>query len=490
MATARHRRGYLSSTSTTADTPPTAARTAPWRWAVVVLPGLLLYFAPLPGLIATQRHLLAIFVATIIALVAQPVPMGVSVILALTLVALTRTVPFAKALSGFSNQTLWLIFTAFLFARAVTATGFGLRVAYLFIRRFGHSALTLGYSVAAADLALAPFVPSDTARGGGIIFPITRSLAQAFHSEPGPTANRLGAFLMLVGFHATYTSSGMFLTGMAANSLIADFARQLAHVELTWLRWAEGAIVPGLITMAVVPYLLYRLHPPEIRDTEGARTLAREELARMGPMTRQERLLVGIMACVMAGWVSSPWHGTPNAFVALTGVSAILVTGVLEWRDLLDEHRAWDALIWFGPLLMMADQLNETGVIKVISGGIFHQMQGWPWMLALFALAAAYLYVHYTFASMTAHITALYPGFLGAALLAGAPPLLASLILAYFSNLNASLTHYSTGSAPVYFGAGYVSQATWWKLGFLISLLDLAIWIGLGSVWWKLLGWW
>ena len=466
------------------------AAIAPWRWAVVIVPGLLMYLVPVPGLNATQRHLLAVFVATVIALVAQPVPMGVSVIVGMTTLAFTRTVPYGKVLSGFSNQTVWLIFTAFLFARSVTASGFGMRLAYLFIRRFGHNALTLGYSVAASDLVLAPFVPSDTARGGGIIYPITRSLAQAFGSEPGETARKLGAFLMLVGFHTTYTASAMFLTGMASNPLIADFARSVGHVELTWISWATGAAVPGLLTLLVVPYLLYRLRPPEIRDTESARALARAELARMGRMKREERWLVGIMLCVMAGWVSSPWHGVPNAFVALGGISAILLTRTIEWKELLAEHRAWDALIWFGPLLMMADQLNETGVVSVVSGGIFAEMKGWPWTLSLGALVAAYLYVHYTFASMSAHVTALYPGFLGAAVLAGAPPLLAALALAYFSNLNACLTHYGTGSAPVSFGAGYVSQGEWWKLGFIISLVNLAIWMGIGAMWWKVLGWW
>jgi len=188
-----------------------------WLWAPVLIPGALLYFFPLPGLDAPQSHLLAIFVATIIALVAQPVPMGVSVVVAMTMLAFTRTLPPPKILSGFSNVTVWLIFTAFLFARAVTATGFGTRVGYLFIRQFARTPLTLGYSIAAADVVLAPFVPSDTARGGGVVFPITRSVALAFGSEPGPTARRIGTFLMLTAFHATYTASAIFLTGMVAN---------------------------------------------------------------------------------------------------------------------------------------------------------------------------------------------------------------------------------------------------------------------------------
>jgi divalent anion:Na+ symporter, DASS family len=449
------------------------------RWAVVLVPTALLYLFPIPGLNEQQRHLLAIFIGTIIALVARPVAMGVSVLVAMTTLALTRTLPFPRTLSGFGNTTLWLIFTAFLFARAVTSTRFGIRIAYLFIERFGHSSLTLGYSIVATDALLALFIPSDTARGGGIVFPIVKSLAEVFDSEPGPTARRMGAFLMLVGFHATYTGSAMFLTGMAANPLIAEFAYKIAHVELTWARWALTASVPGVLSLVIVPYLLYRMYPPEIRNTEAARVLARKELAAMGPMSRNEILLSVILVLVMAGWVTSPLHGIPNTFVALTGLCLILLTGVISWAELLAEPRAWDALIWFGPLLMMADTLQDLGVVKILSSSVFGSLRSLPWLLALGVLVLVYLYIHYAFASMTAHVTALYPGFLTAAVATGAPALMAALPLAFFSNLNAGLTHYGTGSAPVYFGAGYVSQGLWWRFGFIISLVNLVLWLGM-----------
>jgi divalent anion:Na+ symporter, DASS family len=460
------------------------------RWTIVLIPALLLYFVPIPAFTPAQQHLLAVFVGTIVALVAQPVPMGVSVVIAMVVLAFARILPGPKILSGFSNQTVWLIFSAFLFARAVTTTGFGLRIAYSLIRRFGSSPLSIGYCVAASDVALAPFVPSDTARGGGVIFPITRSLAQAFGSEPGPTAERIGSYLMLVGFHATYTASAMFLTGMVANPLIADFARSIGHVDLTWMRWAIGSSVPGFITLLLMPIVLLRFAPPQVRDMAPARAYASEQLRSMGPMKRGERILVVILVAVMAGWVSSPWHGIPNAFVALAGLTSILLLRVLTWDDLLSEKKAWDALIWFAPLLMMADALNEAGVIGILSKAVFGHMSGWSWGLALVVLIAGYVYIHYTFASMTAQVTALYPGFLAAALAAGVPPLLAALPLAYFSNLNAGITHYGTGSAPIYFGAGYVGQGTWWKLGFIISVMNLAIWIGVGLPWWKLVGFW
>jgi DASS family divalent anion:Na+ symporter len=337
---------------------------------------------------------------------------------------------------------------------------------------------------------LAPFIPSDTARGGGVVFPITRSVASAFGSEPGPTAGKIGSFLMLVSFHTTYAASAMFLTGMASNPLMAEFARKIAHVELTWGRWLAGSIVPGFLTLAIVPWLLLRLVRPEMQHTEAARVMAREELARRGPMKRSEKWLVAIMLAVMAGWVTSPWHGVPNTFVALSGLCALLLARVIDWDDLLGEHRAWDALIWFAPLVMMSDAMNENGAIKVLSGGLFASVHGWAWPLAMLALVTAYCYVHYGFASMTGQVTALYPAFLAATLAAGVPPMMAALALAYFSNLNAAMTHYGTGSAPVFFGAGYVRQGEWWRLGFLISLVNLAIWLGIGPLWWKLVGIW
>ena len=460
------------------------------RWAAVLLPTAILYFAPFPHFDPVQQHLLAIFAGTIIALIAQPIPMGASVLVAMTLLVLTNTLSAARALAGFSIQQVWMIFSAFIFARAMMTSGLGQRVAYAFIKSFGKSSLALGYCLAATNLVIAPFVPSDTGRGGGLIYPIARSLAAAFESEPGPSGNRIGSFLMLAGFHSTYTTSAMFLTSMVANPVIAQFALKIAHVDLTWFRWAEAACVPGGLALIVVPWLIYRWNPPSVRDTSAARVLATNELARLGPFSRDERWLTAILLAVVTGWVTSPWHPVPNAFIALSGVCAMMIAGVLSWDTLLDERRAWDALLWFAPLLMMADELVRTGVVSNLSRQVFGVMQGWPWAAGITVLVLLYLYVHYAFASMTAQTTALYSGFLTAALAMGVPPFVAVMPLGHFSNLNAGLTHYGTGSAPVFFAPGYVSQADWWRLGFLLSLVNLVIWFGIGVIWWKVLGLW
>ena len=461
-----------------------------WRVAMVLVPALALYFLPLPGFEDSQRHLLAVFIGTIIALVSKPVPMGLSVLIATAILGVTRTVPVADLFSGFANPTVWLVFVAFLIGRAVSETGLGRRIAYYIIHRFGRSSLSLGYSIAASDVVLAPFIPSDTARGGGVIAPITKGLAEALGSEPGVTANRAGTFLMLVGFHTTYLASAIFLTGMAANPLIADFAARIAHVQLTWGRWLAASCVPGAISLITVPWLIYRLSPPELRDISPARQMARVAFETMGPLPRDQKWLVTILLLTMVGWVSSPWHGISNTVVALCAVCSLLLARVIRWDDVLGDKTAWDALIWFAPLVMMAEELNEKGVIKLVFEPLTLRLGGVPRMEALIILAVVYLYAHYGFASMTAHVTALYPGFLLAALHAGVPAGLAVLPLAYFSNLNAGITHYGTGSAPVYFGFGYVDQGRWWRIGFIVSMVNVTIWLGVGLLWWKLLKIW
>ena len=158
-----------------------------------------------------------------------------SVLLAMAPSVLTNTLPGTKVLSGCNGVA---DSTAFLFARAITTTGFGLRIAYLFVRRFEAQCADAGIPLQHPTWCWRHLF-HPTLRVVRCHDPISsRSLAQVFDSEPGPTSGRIGAFLVLVGFHVTYTTSAMFLTGMAANPLIAEFARNRAHVELTrTMRW-------------------------------------------------------------------------------------------------------------------------------------------------------------------------------------------------------------------------------------------------------------
>ena len=461
------------------------------RLCLAVGLGVVIWCIPAPeGVKPEAWHLLAIFVATIVAIVLEPLPMAAVAVLGITATALTGTLTIDQALSGFGNRVIWLVVAAFFISRGIIKTGLGARIACLFMGLLGRRTLGLGYSMIATDLVLAPAIPSNTARAGAVVFPIMRSVAEAYDSRPGDgTARRVGAFLVQSSFQGNLITSAMFLTAMAANPLAVQMAGDLG-IEITWARWALAAVVPGLISLLVVPLVLYKLYPPEIKETPGAAEMARSRLAEMGRMKRSEWIMLGTFLLLLILWMfGKPLHVHSTA-AALAGLSVLLVSRVLSWDDVLNEKGAWNTLIWLSTLVMMASFLNKLGLIPWFSETVAGLFGDVGWLPAFLALSLIYFYSHYFFASNTAQVSSMYAAFLGVAVVVGTPPLLAALVLGFFSNLFSSMTHYGTGPAPVLFGAGYVELADWWKLGAVISVVNIIIWLGIGGLWWKVIGLW
>jgi DASS family divalent anion:Na+ symporter len=461
------------------------------RWGVVlfVAVGILLIPAP-EGVTPQSWRLLAIFAATITGSIVRPLPGAAMVLLGVTALPIFNVMKINEVLTGYADPVVWLVLAAFFMSRGMIKTGLGRRIAFLFIKAIGRHSLGLAYALASTEMLLATVIPSTGARSGGIIFPIAKSLAEAYESRPGSSARRLGAFLMASVYQCNVVVCAMFLTGQASNPIIARFAQEVTGIEITYARWAIAAFLPALLSLLIVPWLLYRVFPPEIKHTPAASELASKELNQMGRMNWSERLMLLVFGLVAILWITTKSHGIDYAAVALLGISVLLISGVLDWQDLISEKSAWAVFIWYGGLIRMAEALGQTGLTKKFAEAAAGLTTGWTWWLALASLLLIYFYAHYAFASITAHVTAMFVPFLIVILAAGAPAYLAVLSLAYFSNLGASLTHYGTTPAPIYFGAGYTTQRTWWTLGLITSFITIVIWSLVGFTWWKILGLW
>ena len=470
---------------------PISSKSKILRWAVVLLLPLAILLIPLPqGITPESWRLLAIFAATIMGSILQPLPGSAMVLLGVTALSVFKVMKIEDSLTGYADPVVWLVLAAFFISRGMIKTGLGRRIAFIFIRAIGKHSLGLGYALISTEALLGAVIPSTGARSGGIIFPIAKSLAEAYDSKPGFTARRLGAYLMTTVYQCNVVVCAMYLTGQASNPIIARLAKETTGVDVTYALWIWAAIVPALVSLALVPLLIYRVFPPEIKHTPAASAFAAEELRQMGPTKWSEWLMLLVFALTAALWMTPTLTGYHYATVAMIGICVLLLTGVLSWRDLISEKPAWDVFIWYGGLLRMAEALGQTGLTKKFAESAASLTVGWKWWLALGALLLIYFYAHYGFASITAHATAMYTPFLIVIIAAGAPPFLAVLSLAYFSNLGASLTHYGTTPAPIYFGAGYVSQRSWWIVGLIVSFLTIGIWSIVGFSWWKVLKLW
>jgi len=474
-----------------------------WKAAAPVAVAVVLALIPPPeGLPQHAWWYFAIFAGVIVGLMFEPLPGGAIGLIGVTLVMVLANHVYlspdqlAKAgakwpaeairwgLSGFSNTTVWLIFGAFMFAMGYEKTGLGRRIALMLVKAMGRKTLTLGYAVAIADLILAPFTPSNTARSGGTIFPVIKNLPPLYDSKPNdPSARRIGGYIMWTALATTCVTSSMFLTALAPNLLALELAQKTAKVEFTWMQWFVAFAPVGIMLLVAVPLLTYFLYPPEVKSGEEVPKWAGAELQRMGSISRRESTLAILVIVALALWIFG--GGFVDATTAaLVVISLMLLTGVVSWDDVLGNKQAWNTLAWFATLVALADGLNRVGFVKWLATAIAGQMTGFSPIVAMVVLVLAFYFLHYMFASITAHVTALLPVMLAVgATIQGMPMQTFAGALLLTLGIMGILTPYATGPSPVYYGSGYIPSGKFWQLGAVFGVIYIAALLVIGLPW-------
>lgn len=457
------------------------------------------------GLSAQAWEMFAIFVATIVGCITKPLPIGGTTLIGLIVTVLVGLAPIqnevnpktgavnAGILSAFSNSASWLIAMAFIMAYGISKTGLGNRIAYWMIRRFGKRSIGIGYAITGLELILGALIPSNSARTGGVVWPVTESISKDYDSLPNdPSRKKIGAYLSFIAFHANVISTALFITGAAPNMVASQMAIQKGY-QMSWISWFTAAIVPAIIATIVIPLIIYKIFPPEIKETPNAKKWADDRLADMGPVTKPEKIMSAVFLLAIVLWVLSGIYKIPqldSTFVAFLAVGLLLLTGVLTMQDALKQTGAWNILIWLSILVFMASKLISFGFIDWFSKTIQSGLHGISWEIVLAVLVILMFYTHYFFASGTAHMTALYLPFLSVAVATGAPLALSAMLLAFTGAINASTTHYANGPASILATTGYIKQSEWWKMNFILGIVYLLIFGVIGTFWMKIIGMW
>jgi L-tartrate/succinate antiporter len=471
-----------------------------WRVAVPLLAGAIVALLPAPAGLGQQAwYYVALFTAVILGLITEPLPPSAVGFIGVT-VAAVAGLPFSDAhrsapgfrlpaeavrwaLGGFANSTVWLIFAAFVFAMGYEKTGLGRRIALLMVTALGHRTLGLGYAVAFSDVLLAPFTPSNTARSAGMIYPVIRNIPELYGNGTGQPARQLGTYLMWVAFATTCVTSSMFVTALAPNLLLLDLARASTGVTISWTAWCVGFLPVGVILIALVPWITYRLHPPETRTSLEVPRWAAGALREMGPVGRHEFGMAALALGSLTLWIFAGAVIDPT-LVAMVAVAAMLVLGIVTWDDVLANRPAWNVLAWFATLVVLADGLNRVGVVTWLGRGASAMLAGHSPLVVMTVLVAMFFVMHYAFAGITAHTTAVAPVFLAAgASIDGMPVPTFVMLLGFSLGIMGVLTPYATGPAPLYYGCGFIGRKEFWRLGLGFGVLFLGALLGVGMPW-------
>ncbi|QOP45970.1 DASS family sodium-coupled anion symporter [Sulfurimonas paralvinellae] len=454
-----------------------------YKQLFILLFGTALWFFPIPdGLTLQAWHLFTIFISIILAVIIEATSIFTASIIGLGFVIVTHTLTTKQAYSGFSQGFILLIIIAFLIARGVIKSGLGKRIALLIIKRFGKSSLGLGYSIVAADMFIAPAFPSNTARSG-VLYPIVQALSSDSGSKVADgTRKKLGSYLMMTSMAGLTISSAMWLTAMAANPAGAKMAKEFG-VEISYGSWALASFLPSLIAFITIPWLLFKIFPPDLKKTPNAPVMAQHELEHMGAVHKNEYIMGFTFIAMITLWIFSAQLGIDKTAVAFLGLGILMLSNIFTLDDLAHEGRALGTLIWFGTLYAMSSYLNEFGFMSWLGVHISNIIMGESWPIVYVGLILAYVFIHYFFVSQTAQMLALFSVFLGVGINAGVPAELLALMLLFATNFNAMITPQGSSANVIYLSSGYIESREVYKYGGVVTLANTIIYLGAGTAW-------
>jgi DASS family divalent anion:Na+ symporter len=449
----------------------------------MVLVAVGLWFVPPPdGLTVDAWRLFGIFGTTIASVVVNAFPILTASVLAVAATVLTGLLSPEKAYAGFANGTILLIVLAFLVARSVVKCGLGTRIGHLMVSLFGRSALGLSYSIFLVDGLIAPAFPSNTARSG-VIFPMAFSLAAAAGATPeNEGRRRLGSFLMFSGIVSLSLSSALWLTAMAANPLGTEMSRAFG-VEIGFGSWLVAASLPTLAGIVLMPLLLRRLIGPEVDATPEAPAAARQALRALGPLRRDEKIVLASFVGMVVLWGSAATLGLDSTAIAFLGFGVLLASGVLTLGDIAKEGDVLATFIWFAVLFTLSNQLNELGFMGYLGQRLAGSLGGLSPLAAAVVLIVAYIVLHYMFVSQTAHLLALFGVFLDVGVKLGVPATPLAFQLLFATNYFSAITPQGSSANLLFASSGLLSQRDMYRLGGFSTAFCMVLYLVVGTPW-------
>lgn len=453
------------------------------RMALPLALALGIWFAPVPaGLTAPAWQLFAIFLAAIVSVLVGAFPLLTSTMLAVAAVVLTGTITPAQAFSGFANASVLLVVIAFIVAQAVVKSGLGRRISLFMVSRFGGSSLGLAYSLVLTDAVIAPAFPSNTARGG-VLFPVVLSVAQGANSRPDDEqGRRLGGYLMYCSMASLAVSSALWMTATSANPIGVQIARDLG-IRIDFGVWLLTASVPALTAIALLPLVLLKLFPPGVNATPDAPAAARAALAAMGSLSRDEKITAVAFALMVTGWIFADPLKLNVTSVAFAGLGVLLMTNVLTLDDIAKQGDTLTTFLWLAVLFALSGQLNELGFMGYVGQRLAARLSGMSWPVLYVTLVVLYVAIHYLFVSQTSQVLALLAVFADVGIRGGVPAPLMLFALLFASSYFSVITPQGGSQNVIFVGSGYLTQPELYRLGFLVTLFFLAVFLTVGTAW-------
>jgi DASS family divalent anion:Na+ symporter len=315
-----------------------------------------------------------------------------------------------------------------------------------------------------------------------VLYPIVLAVSKGAGSEPNSESRRLGGYLMFCSMAGLAVSSALWMTATSANPIGVQIVQQ-AGLEIDFTKWLLASAVPSLLAIGLLPLVVAKIFPPRVGKTPEAPAAARRDLAAMGGMSRDEWITAGTFVLMVAGWIFGAKLQLNTTSVAFMGFGVLLFLNVITLEDITKQGDTLVTFFWLAVLFAMSGQLNELGFMGYVGERLASGLGGLSWPSLYVTLVVLYVVIHYMFVSQSSQLLALFGVFLDVGTKGGVPLPLMAFALLFASSYFSVITPQGGSQNIIFAASGYLTQPELYKLGALVTLAYLLVYLLIGSPW-------
>ncbi|MCC6213136.1 MAG: DASS family sodium-coupled anion symporter [Burkholderiales bacterium] len=474
--------------------------------AVAVLALIAVLVLPQPeGLPLAGQRMLAVFCFAVVVWFTDALDYAVSAVVIAALIAVLLGVSpdaakpavligtargLATAMSGFGNIALTLVAAALFLAAAMTLTGLDRRIALVVLSRVGSKASHVVIGSIVVSTLLAFIVPSATARAAAVI-PIMMGIVLAFGADK---RSRFAGLLMITTVQAVSVWNVGIKTAAAQNMVAVGFLQRELGRDITWLDWFIAAAPFSLLLSIGLYFVMMRMMPPESAEIPGGKAAVSRALQAMGPMSANEKKLLGVSLLLLACWATEGvLHRFDSSTTTVIAVALLFLPGigVLDWKR-ANPQIPWGTIVLFGVGISLGTALLQTQAAQWLADLAVRWLGlGTLSPLAILAALSAFLIViHLGFASATALASAMIPIIIAVLQQVQTPGLnvFGMTMLLQFAVSFGFILPVNSPQGMVAYGTETFSVRDFVRTGLALTLLAYLLTLAFGATYWRWLG--
>ncbi|HEV8394689.1 MAG TPA: DASS family sodium-coupled anion symporter [Vicinamibacterales bacterium] len=454
--------------------------------------------APLP--IAAPAHKLAGVLAMMVAFwVTEALPLAVTAMLGPVLAVILRIVPVRAAFASFSDPVIFVFIGGFILAEAMFVHGVDQRIAYTALsQRFVGTSATRILLVFGGVTMLLSMWMSNTATTA-MMYPIGLSMCAHLARGGAAGARQFALVVMLI------TSFGASIGGMGTpvgtppNLIGIGMLQRLTGTSVSFFHWMALGVPVMIVMFAFVALQFYFAGTRHMIIDAGSTARIREQLAKLGPVTRGQRNVLIAFAITVVLWVTpglfalvgvddSPLaraytQAMPESVAALVGATLLFLLPVdwkarrftLTWDEALKID--WGIVLLYGGGLAMGELAFQTGLAEAIGRGVTSWLPSHSTAsLTMIFTGTAIVLSEAT--SNTAAANMIIPIAIAVSQAAGVPPLEPAL----GATLGASMGFMMPVSTPpnaIVYSSGFVPITKMMRYGIMLDIVGFFVIVGM-----------